>query len=166
MNKPAAADSAGKRPQCGAKREAHSDREWAAKTGSTDNADSGHQVLASIPYAVMILLKGSIVFANDAAVGLHGAVSMEQLVGRVALDFVHPDDHTGILARRRDGFHEETFKHKRLRIDGSEFISRTLSSELLWEGERSTLIVIRDITQRSIVRNALEESVLEMNSGR
>ncbi|MDA1326811.1 MAG: PAS domain-containing protein [Proteobacteria bacterium] len=127
-------------------------------TDPTDRTDGAYQVLASFPFAVLVHRDGKIVFANAEAVAMHRAGSTEQLVGRDPFALVHPDYHARILARREDAPGGESFEHKRLRIDGSEFIAKTRTSQILWEGVRSTLVAIRDTTQRSKDIEALRES--------
>ena len=127
-------------------------------TDSTDRTDGVNQILASFPFAVLLHCDGKIVFANAAALRLHAADSIDQLVGRDPLTLVHPDYHAVIQARRQYPPDGDSFEHKRLRVDGSEFIARTRTSHIWLDGKRATLLAIRDTTERSESLAALRDS--------
>ena len=141
--------------------EALLEQERAAARDLTKNADRHDQLVAVLPDAIIVQRNGKIVFANIVAAALHGAEAADQLVGRKTLDFVHPEDHGRILARRAqtsDGPRLESLEHRRLRVDGSGFMAKTRSAEISWNNEPATLIVVRDSTRREKVRKELRES--------
>jgi PAS domain S-box-containing protein len=132
-----------------------------AASPSAQSPSIHDQILDHLPDAVFIHREGKIVYANPLMATLHGANSAAQLVGMNALDLVSPSDHAPILARRRDvskGPLSESPEHRRLRLDGTEFDARTRSSEVIWDGERSILVVVRDFGLRAKDGDALRES--------
>ncbi len=95
---------------------------------------------------------GRIVFINAVCAGMFGAESRDQILGRQATDFVHPDsleDVRGhidkVINRRESAFRPE---QKRLRLNGSTYIADVSVSAIDWEGEPAGLVVVRDVTER------------------
>ena len=135
--------------------------ERAAQRDLADRADRHDRLVSFLPDAVLVHRDGKFVFANPVAVALHGAATAEELIGRDPFDFIHPDDHGLILARRKripDGPVVDTLEYRRLRVDGSEFKAETRASEISWDGEAAVLVVVRDLTRRVMARKALRDS--------
>lgn len=156
----AGGDSEGLRRRI-AELEAELELERAAKRDLADSTDRRVPLVSLLPDAILVHREGKIVFANPLAAALHGAGTAEQLIGRDPLDFIHPDDHGLIFARRKnisDGPQLESLEHRRLRLDGSEFKAKTRAAEISWDGEAAFLVVVRDSTRRERVRKALRDS--------
>jgi PAS domain S-box-containing protein len=95
---------------------------------------------------------GKIVFANPATLRTLGMKSAEEMLGRTALDFVHPDDRPSVLARIAEAARstvgvppsEERF----VRSDGAVFYGETAARRVIYAGEPTIMVVIRDVTER------------------
>jgi len=141
-------------------------RQSLARQGQSEER---HRNLFEASPAAMIVSNetSGIVYANGAAVQLYGAQSLDQLIGRDTLDFVHPDDRAQITRRRREVFQgdrpplsENTklrFDGRRLRLDGSEFITDSRSIKIDWEGAPAILLIILDITEAVQHRHTLHQ---------
>ena len=57
-----------------------------------ESEESYRSLVETSPDAVFLHEEGRFVYLNPAAVRLYGAGSAEELYGKVAFDFVHPDD--------------------------------------------------------------------------
>ncbi len=128
----------------------------AAERAALANSETG--ILQNFPYAVLISRDGKIVFANEVAARLHGLDAPAGLIGRESIELVHPEDRHLILARREQRALDQSVPHRRLRLDGSEFIARLRPAEIVWGGTRAIMLVIRDTTERANNLLALETS--------
>jgi len=102
--------------------------------------------------AILVNNGAEILYANAAAVKLYGAETSENLIGRDPIELVHPDERKDVLERRRlvieNGFSSHTNEQKRLRLDGSSFLTEISSNRVRWNGQTCVLIEVRDITAR------------------
>jgi PAS domain S-box-containing protein len=93
-----------------------------------------------------------ILYANEAAVELHGAGAMEELIGRDPNEFLHPDERQDVADRRRLVFEEgliaPTTEQRQLRLDGSVIRVECTGIPVHWNGETCVLVEARDITAR------------------
>ena len=110
------------------------------------------------PEAVAVHRGGAFVYVNSAACELIGAASPDELVGRTALDLVHPDDRDVVRARMergyRDGQPGERLDERFVRLDGRVIEVEVASVPILWEGKPATQVLVRDVTaQRQAERH-------------
>lgn len=123
-------------------------------------SEERHRQLASIsPFAIIVHTEGRIVFANPASVELYGASSADDLIGRDALELVHPEDRAQVLEYRKAVSQTRDMRSKlgtvrRLRLDGSEFLGEGAGAGFRWGGKDAHLFVIQDVTA---LRQAEEE---------
>jgi len=104
------------------------------------------------PYGIIVHCQGLVVFANPAAVRLSGARNAQQLIGRPAIEFVHPDSRARALQRIREiGRHkvEAPLEEERfVRIDGTAFDVEVVASPLVYHDQPSIQVMFRDISER------------------
>jgi PAS domain S-box-containing protein len=118
------------------------------------------QLIESSPDAIVIHTDGKIVFVNRACVKLLGAAGPEELIGRQAIDFVHPDFKTMVHNRIHQLQYGETVTVPRigeqfLRVDGKTVEVEVTAVPLTYEGRRSVLVIVHDITDRKQAEEAL-----------
>jgi PAS domain S-box-containing protein len=104
------------------------------------------------PEAIYIHTGGKLVFANSQGARLVGAKRPEDLYGREALDFVHPD-YRDFVANRigkayREGTSNPAAEEVFLRLDGSSVLVEVASNAFIYHGEKALQIVARDISER------------------
>ncbi len=107
------------------------------------------RILEQLPDAVFIHTGGTIRYANTAANRMFGTPVPDGLVGRKADDFVHPDDLELVARRRKELSEVDTappVNIRRLRSDGTSFLSRGAGCAITWDEEDGYLAVVRDIT--------------------
>lgn len=100
--------------------------------------------------AIYVHRKGRIVLINPAGVKMFGATSSDQIVGKSALDLIHPDFRDTAHRRMLDSAKEGTImtfqEQERLRIDGTAFTAEVAAIAMEWDGERGAIVIARDIT--------------------
>jgi PAS domain S-box-containing protein len=113
------------------------------------------------PFAVVLHREGRIEFANRAALAMHGAEGAEGILGRPALDFVHPDARDRVRARMetlRTGGKVPSMQERFLRLDGSAFDVEAAATSFHDQRGPAVQVVFRDVTERKRVEEALRES--------
>ena len=112
-----------------------------------DNQNRYAPILEILADAVVVWRDQKIIFANAAAVQLHGADAPEQLIGMNGLDLIHPDDRGLIVSRIAelpDKRHSNTIERRGLRLDGSDFLGESLGSPCDWDGAPATRFIHSD----------------------
>ena len=120
------------------------------------------------PDAVMVHRKGRIAFANASAATLFGASTPAELVGTDIERLIHPDFRQIVQARaaaiQERGEPVPRQEQKCLRLDGASFDIEASSAAIMWNGERSSLTMIRDVSERKRTEEALNASERELRS--
>ncbi|HXC50538.1 MAG TPA: PAS domain S-box protein [Candidatus Limnocylindrales bacterium] len=115
------------------------------------------------PDSIVVHQDGRIVFANEASLRLAGARAAADLLGRGALELVHPSSRKLAIERIRGMIEEgkpaarveETF----LRLDGTTIDVEVMASPVLFHGRQSIQVIIHDVTERRRV----QEEIKRMN---
>jgi len=148
-------------------------REFIAQRAAGEEARSQpttflQQLFDLIPLGVVVHINGIVRAINPAGVALLNAHSAEEIVGRNALDFVHPDFVARAMSRIQQlqsspserefsiaPFVEEVF----FTIDGETRDAEVAGMQMAPTEEGTPIMVlIRDITEEKRQRRALEES--------
>jgi PAS domain S-box-containing protein len=104
-----------------------------------------------LPDGVFVQTDGKIVFANSEEARLCAVPDASDLIGREALGFLHPEDRAQALYRRHQAFAGARPRRTELRLlqpDGSIVPVEATSAAIAWQGEPSTIVVHRDISDR------------------
>ncbi|MFA4901340.1 MAG: PAS domain S-box protein [Desulfobaccales bacterium] len=110
------------------------------------------------PDAIVVHAKGRIVFVNLAAVQLFGAVVRSDLVGQSVMDRFHPESRAAVQDRVkqiRAGATVGPLEEKILRLDGEFVEVEGIGSAIMYQGRPAVQSILRDITERKRVREAL-----------
>ena len=114
------------------------------------------------PEPIVVHSEGVIVYMNPAGAELYGAVNSEELVGRQALDFVHPDYKETVRKRIRDVLQNNEraplIEEKYIRLDGSIVDVEVTGTATTYRDKPAVQAMFRDITKRKRAENALRES--------
>jgi diguanylate cyclase (GGDEF)-like protein/PAS domain S-box-containing protein len=119
-----------------------------------DSEQRYRQLVELSPDAILVHAKGKLVFANSAAVRLFGADKPEELVGRRAIELVHP--HSRELVReqgrkiREERVGLQPVEQLILRLDGSALDVEVAAMPFVHQGNPAIQVVIRDITLRKL----------------
>lgn len=119
------------------------------------------QLVNVSPDGIMVHSDGLIVFANPTYVALIGADSVDQVMGRAAIDFVPEDDRATVMERRRNAVQSEMLGHRETsykRLDGELIPVERAIARITWQGKPAFLILARDITERKRSEEQLRQS--------
>jgi two-component system cell cycle sensor histidine kinase/response regulator CckA len=119
------------------------------------------------PDAIFVNCAGKIAFANSATLKLLGANAPEQIVGKDAYHFVHPD-YLPTIKQRIETHHRRVavtapsvtphpLECIYIRQDGSQVEVEAVGIPISWQGSNAIEIVARDITERK----RAQQTVLE-----
>ena len=114
------------------------------------------------PEAVFVHQEGIIVYINPAGTRIFGATNYEEIVGRPALDFIHPDYHKIAKRRIKQAREKKTTlspaELKYIGLDNKAIDVQATATYIDFLGKPSILSVIRDITAQKLAQTALQES--------
>jgi PAS domain S-box-containing protein len=101
------------------------------------------------PDLIGIQIKGEIVFINTAGAKLLGAANPEQLVGKLIVDFVHPDCQ-GIFADQlqqmtNEGAEVALSKERWIRLDGTVIDVEVAAMPLIYQDKLAVQFIARRI---------------------
>lgn len=114
------------------------------------------------PDAILVQKEGILVLVNPAFVQLVGANHENEVLGRSAFDFVHPDSRE-IVARClerlvRSGEMNPPVAEKLVRMDGQVVEVEARAARIPWEGKSAIQVVLRDVSERKRLDEQLRES--------
>ncbi|MCM3568027.1 PAS domain-containing sensor histidine kinase [Neobacillus mesonae] len=119
------------------------------------------EIVEHSPDAVIIAGKKSILFANDTAVYLFGAREKDDIIGKNALDFLHPA-YLEIVQKRiqivQNGQPVDFIEQKLIRLDGQMVDVEVKSIPTIYQNIPARHIIIRDITEKKRTQKLLLES--------
>jgi PAS domain S-box-containing protein len=110
------------------------------------------------PDAIAVHRGGVVTFANGRAVRMFRGKSVEDLIGRSVLEFVHPDSRPRVLERLqmlREGREVPPIEEKFVRMDGTPIEVEVTAAPFTIDGESAAQVVVRDITDRKATERAL-----------
>lgn len=137
--------------------------EVAARTAAEEariESESRFRALVELsPDAIMVHRDTRILYLNPVGARLLGATDQDRLVGRSMLDFVLKRYHQTIFERmerlERGTKVLPSIELQALTMDGREWPCEVLSGPILYGGEPAIQSVIRDITERTEMREEL-----------
>jgi PAS domain S-box-containing protein len=109
---------------------------------------------------IIVIQDDIIKVCNQRAAGFYGD-SVEKIVGRRFIDFIHPDTRADVADRyRRRMAGEKTppvYETVLKRMDGSRFYAEVNAGIITYDGKAADLIFLRDINDRKKAEEALRE---------
>ncbi|TKS61752.1 MAG: hybrid sensor histidine kinase/response regulator [Nitrospira sp.] len=114
------------------------------------------------PDAIFITKHNRIVFINRTGMALLGAATSEQIIGRSAFDFLHPEHDPATNQQIRhaleNGIRIPLLECKMLRLDGTMIDVELAGSPLADQGSATIQVVVRNITDRRQLEEQLRQS--------
>jgi len=114
------------------------------------------------PDAITVVSEGKIVFANPAEATLMGASSPEELIGKSAIELLHPEDRSTVEERIRrideEGEASNVNEGTIVRLDGQVRDIEATGAPIIYQGKKAVQVIARDITDRKRAEEALRES--------
>jgi diguanylate cyclase (GGDEF)-like protein/PAS domain S-box-containing protein len=125
-----------------------------AEQALRESEERYRQLVELSPDAILVHQRGRFVFANSAAVRLFGAERREDLLGRRAIDLVHPDSRELVREQgrrvREHGVVLPLVEQKILRLDGSHLDVEVAAMPLVYDCAPAVQAMLRDITMRRL----------------
>jgi PAS domain S-box-containing protein len=119
-------------------------------------------LVESSPDGIGIHQDGRVVFVNPAGARLLGAQNPDELVGKPAMDLLHPDYREVVRERIRrslaEGQPAPPLTEKFIRLDGTVIDVEVTAVPIIWEGRPAMQVVFRDITERKRMEEELKAS--------
>lgn len=111
------------------------------------------------PDAIYVHTGGRLVFANPQGARLLGADRPEDLYGREALEFVHPDYRDFVSQRIARAFEQGSVnspvEQLFLRLDGTAVPVEVSSTAYTYSGQKALQVIARDISERKRIQEEL-----------
>ncbi|MCD4696554.1 MAG: PAS domain S-box protein, partial [Bacteroidales bacterium] len=115
------------------------------------------------PAAIAVHSEGKIQYVNTRALELLGASKPEQIVGKPVLEFLHPDYKEIVKNRiahiiKDPDFGKIPVEEKFIRLDGQIINLEVSAFPINYNGKKSILVVLIDITERKKAEEELKEA--------
>ncbi len=120
------------------------------------------RLISISPYAILVNRGDRIIFANDQAIKLFGAVKADKILGKSPLDLFHPDHHAVI----RERIHEllegsaqvPMLEDKIVTLDGRVVEVEVSAARFVDEEGPAILIMLRDVSERKRLQEQLRRT--------
>jgi diguanylate cyclase (GGDEF)-like protein/PAS domain S-box-containing protein len=126
----------------------------------SEGEESYRKVFELSPDAILIHCEGLITLANPACVKLAGVGSLDELIGRRVMDFIHPDQRAhmeeGWRRMEMDRRPVSAVERRIIRSDGVMLDVEMSGVVLSSEGPAKHLAMVRDITERKRAQSRLQ----------
>ncbi len=114
------------------------------------------------PDPIFVEVDACFAYLNEAALGLFGAASLEQLLGRPVIDRYHPDAWKSVSQRLETVRSEKRRVPKQervcLRLDGTPIPVESSAAPVVFEGRNGVLIFLQDISERRQIEAHLQQA--------
>lgn len=114
------------------------------------------------PHGIIIEQRGKVVYANKIISALLGIDKPQALVGRSFLMLMHPEDRKESSARTNSS-HESHgnavfITQRMLKSDGDDLSVETSYTHIPYDGEPSTMVTVKDLTEKLILEERLQQA--------
>ncbi|MDR6882004.1 PAS domain S-box protein [Bacillus sp. 3255] len=113
------------------------------------------------PEPIIVYGESVITYVNPAALKLVGAEAPEQLLGSIALDFIHPDEREEMQAQieliLRERHFSDVMEKRLLRLDQQVIDVEIRAVPIEYLGKSSIQLLCRDITHKKVMESIVRE---------
>src|SRR6185437_663169 len=128
------------------------------------------RLIAVSPYAILVNRGGRIIFANDQAIKLFGAIKAEEILEKSLKDLFHADDHDLVRERIQElceGMAQGPMLEEKIEtLDGRAVDVEVSGARFVDEERPAILIMFRDVSERKRLQEQLRrtERVAELGT--
>ena len=119
------------------------------------------RLIEASPVSIMALRNGCFLFVNPAGTRMLGFTNPDDLIGRVAMDFVAPESQQEVVERIKrldEGIGNPIVELKLIKKDGKRITVESTSVSIPIEGIPTAVIIAQDITKRKNLDLELKDS--------
>jgi two-component system, cell cycle sensor histidine kinase and response regulator CckA len=135
-----------------------------------ESGERYRKLIELMPFAVAIHVEGKMAYLNPAGIMMCGETSMDKIIGRPVMDFVHPDYRAIVAKRIRAGIEKGelamTMEEKFLRPDGSTMDVEATSIPFIFDGKPAMQVVFQDISRRKETERIMRLSQFSIERSR
>ncbi len=120
-------------------------------------------LVESLPLGMGVHQKGRLVYANEYAASLLEATSVDKLIGRSVLEFVHPAELKDVKERMKNvmmGHPITGVKERFITLRGKEIFVETSAYPFTYFGEPAVQLIVRDITEQTKAQEKIKKTEL------
>jgi len=134
-----------------------------------EESEARYRLLVELsPDLVAVHTDSRLVYLNPAGIKLFGASSLESVIGKPVLDFVHPDFHDQTRIRVRQVLEEKIqtpmAEISIIGLNGQHSEVEVTGTFIDYLGKPSVLLVMRDITQRKLADKEIDRLNRDLRS--
>jgi PAS domain S-box-containing protein len=138
-----------------------------AEEALRESEEKYRQLVEASPDAMFLRDKdGMVSYINPEGLRILGATHPEQVIGRLSLEFVHPQSHAAVAERAKRVIEEgETvplLEEKFIRLDGSVVEVEVTAAPFSQEGKPGMQVIFHDITKRKQAEDAFQRQTEEI----
>ena len=129
------------------------------------------ELVENSPDAIAIHINGEIVLTNKECLRIMAAANEEELIGKPAIHFVHPDFRAMVIERIRKSVYERAAlpltEEKFVRLDGTEVEVEVKTMPIWFENRPAVQLIIREITERKLAeaeKKLKNENLIKLNA--
>jgi PAS domain S-box-containing protein len=119
---------------------------------------NNRELLERTPIGMMVLRQHRIVYANPAWLALFDCHDEREMLGKGAVDLIHPDDLAMVLAKGQEiraGRRIAPIEYRMVRKDGTSFIVESQAVLIDLDGEPGIVVIARDVTEQRALQARL-----------
>jgi PAS domain S-box-containing protein len=120
-------------------------------------------LVESLPLGMGIHQKGKLVYANEYAASMLEATSVDQLIGKSVLDFVHPEELPAVKERMKSvmmGRPISGVKERFVTLRGKEIYVETSAHPFIFFGQPAVQLIVRDVTEQTEAKEKIKKTEL------
>ena len=139
-----------------------------AENALRESEERYRSMVKILPDGIVIHIDGKIVYANDSACKIMKAKSIGDIIGRYALDFVHPDYKDIAIQRIKKSLTEqeitESIDEIFITFDGQTIFVNVIAIPFNYLGKSAMMVVFNDISERKYAADLLIQQNKELES--
>ncbi len=131
-----------------------------AQKAVSESEERYRQLVELSPDAIVVHTAGKIVYANPASVKMLSANNLDDIIGKSAISFVHPDFRQLAIERivkaQQTGEIAPLTEEKFVDINGKAFDVEVIALPIMLQQKPAMQVIIRDISDRILAQQALK----------